>query len=62
MNNDTASSLLTEILEAIDEGQDPKVVGATAIANREAIRKAIKSLKPKAPPRELTEDEEYFYY
>lgn len=61
MNNESASALLAEILQAIDEGHEPQVVGATAIANREAIRKAVKSLKPKSPPREAAEDEEYYY-
>ncbi len=62
MNNETASACLAEILQAIDEGAEPQVVGATAIANRDAIRKAVKSLKPKSPPRELNEDEEVYYY
>lgn len=62
MNNETASNCLQEILQAIDEGQQPQIVGATAIANRDAIRKAVKSLKPKTPPREYTEDEDCFYY
>jgi hypothetical protein len=61
MNNETASNCLAEILEAIDAGAEPRVVGATAISNRDAIRKAIKSLKPKSPPRESTEDEDYYY-
>lgn len=62
MNNETASTLLAEILQAIDEGREPQIVGATAISNRDAIRKAVKSLKPKAPPREHTEDDEVYYY
>jgi hypothetical protein len=62
MNNETASNYLAEILEAIDEGVAPNVVGATAIANRDAIRKAAKTLKPKSRPRESNEDEDYFYY
>jgi hypothetical protein len=62
MNNETASNCLQEILEAIDAGAEPRVVGATAIANRDAIRKAVKFLKPKSRPRESTEDEDYFYY
>jgi len=62
MNHETASSCLAEILAAIDEGADPRIVGTTAIANREAIRKAVKSLKPKTPPRESTQEEDYFYY
>ncbi|OBQ41407.1 MAG: hypothetical protein AN484_21010 [Aphanizomenon flos-aquae WA102] len=62
MNNETASNCLAEILEAIDEGAAPNVVGATAIANRDAIRKAVKTLKPKSRPRESNEDEDYFYY
>lgn len=59
MNNESAGACLSEILQAIDAGQEPRVVGATAIANREAIRKAVKSLKPKSPPRPR-EDEEYY--
>jgi hypothetical protein len=64
MNHETASACLAEILAEIDEGQEPRVVGATAIANREAIRKAVKSLKPKSSPRprENNEDEGYYYY
>ncbi len=62
MNNETASACLAEILQAIDEGAEPHVVGATAIANRDAIRKAVKSLKPKSPPREYTEEEDCYYY
>jgi hypothetical protein len=62
MNNETASNCLDEILQAIDEGREPHVVGATAIANRDAIRKAVKTLKPKPRPRESSEDEDYYYY
>ena len=64
MNNETAGNCLAEIMQAIDAGSEPRVVGATAIANREAIRKAVRALKPKSPPRprEHNEDEEYYYY
>ena len=62
MNNETASNCLAEILEAIDAGAAANVVGATAIANRDAIRKAVKFLKPKSRPRESTEDEDYYYF
>jgi hypothetical protein len=62
MNNETASNCLQEILEAIDAGAEPNVVGATAISNRDAIRKAVKFLKPKSRPRESNEDEDYYYF